>query len=524
VAPAPASVASARARPSVARGAVLVTAGILLSRLAGLVRQRVVAHVLGTGDAADALAAALRVGNVTQNLLGEGTLSASFIPVYARLRKEDPARARAFALASLGLLAAAVVALSAIFVLAAPWLTRIVAAGFEGDKLRVTTSLVRIVFPMTALLVLGAWALGVLNAHRRFFLPYAAPVLWSAAQIVALLGAVVVLGRASSERLAHAAAWGALVGAGLQVAILLPAVRSELGSLRPTLDAKTEGIRESLRRLPSALLGRGVIQLSGLVDTMLVSFIGSGANATFAYAQTIYLLPMSLLGTGEAAASLPDQAERSADTDIEARNEALRDGLGASLRRVLALAVPASAVFAVLAPDVTNLLLRGGSFDGASTALVAPALVAYAPSLVANACSRILGATCFAIGEVKLPARFATARVVVSLVVALALLKPLGVVGVILGAGVAGWTELLLLGSLVRKRLGGLGLGKVPLAKILAASVVPVAAASTLGLILPKALRDSSVGAAIVLGVAGALYLACARVLGLGGLRSLLGR
>ncbi len=511
-------------RGSVARGAMLVTAGILVSRLAGLVRQRVVAHVLGTGEAADALAAALRVGNVTQNLLGEGTLSASFIPVYARLRKEDPARARAFALASLGLLAAAVVALSAVFVLAAPLLTRLVAAGFEGEKLRLTTSLVRIVFPMTALLVLGAWALGVLNAHRRFFLPYAAPVLWSAAQIVAMLGAVVVIGRGESERLAHAAAWGALVGAGLQVAILLPAVRKELGSLRPTLDARAEGVRESLKRLPSALLGRGVIQLSGLVDTALVSFVGGGANATFAYAQTIYLLPMSLLGTGEAAASLPDQAELGADEDIDKRNEALRAGLSASLRRVLALAIPASAVFAVLASDVTNLLLRGGSFDGGSTALVAPALVAYAPSLVANACSRVLGATCYAIGEVAKPARYATARVVVSLVIALALLKPLGVVGVILGAGVAGWTEMFLLASLVKKRLGGLGLAKVPFAKILAAAIFPVAAGAAFGLILSKTLRDSSAGAAMVLALAGVLYLLCARVLGLGGLRALLGR
>src|SRR5690606_31893383 len=135
---------------------------------------------------------------------------------------------------------------------------------------------------------------------RRFFLPYAAPVVWSLSQIGALLFATTVLGETRGAPLARAAAIGALIGAGLQIAVLLPAVRSALGSLKPTLDARAEGVAEAARRMPSALLGRGGIQLSGLVDTMLVSFLGTGANATFAYAQAIYLLPMSLLGTGEA--------------------------------------------------------------------------------------------------------------------------------------------------------------------------------------------------------------------------------
>jgi putative peptidoglycan lipid II flippase len=514
---------------SVARGAALVTAGILVSRLAGLARQRVVAHVLGTGDAADALAAALRVGNVTQNLLGEGTLSASFIPVYARLRKEDPQRARAFALAALGLLAAAVAALSAVFVLTAPWITRAVAPGFQGAKLAFTVELVRIVFPMTALLVLGAWALGVLNAHRRFFLPYAAPVVWSAAQIAAMLIALSYRGSATPEPLARAAAWGALGGAVLQIAILLPAARSALGSLALNLDTSAPGVREATSRLPSALLGRGVVQLSGLVDTMLVSLLGSGANATFAYAQTIYLLPMSLLGTGEAAASLPEQAERGAELDAEARQAALREGLGRSLARVLTLAIPASAVFLVLGRDVTNLILRSGTFDRASADLVAPVLAAYAPSLVANASSRVVGATCFAVGEVTRPARYATARVIVSTVVALALLERLGVVGVVLGAGIAGWTELFLLAHLARKHVGRLGLAAVPFMRILAAAAISVAAGAGLGHILSTSLRDSTLrdstlGGGLVLGVAGVVFLIAARVLGLGGLRTLLGR
>jgi len=183
--PAPEKPSDSAPKPSpgnTARAAALVTAGIFLSRLFGLLRQRVIAHYFGTSPFADVLAAAFRVGNITQNLLGEGTLSASFIPVYAKLRGAAKGReAVHFALASLGLLIVAVGLVSAVGILAAPWLTWLIAAGFDEQKLGSTAGIVRIVFPMTGLLVLSAWALGVLNAHRRFFLPYAAPVVWSRA-------------------------------------------------------------------------------------------------------------------------------------------------------------------------------------------------------------------------------------------------------------------------------------------------------------------------------------------------------
>lgn len=135
----------------------MVTAGILVSRLFGYARQRVVAHYFGTSVHADAITAGFRIGNITQNLLGEGTLSASFIPVYARLRNSGRAReATHFALACLGLLLVAVALASALGIVAAPWLAWLVAAGFDAERLAMTTSLVRVLFPMTALLVLSA--------------------------------------------------------------------------------------------------------------------------------------------------------------------------------------------------------------------------------------------------------------------------------------------------------------------------------------------------------------------------------
>src|SRR6201981_599836 len=172
-----------------ARPAVLVASGIMLSRLAGLIRERVFAHFLGTLPAADAFRAALRIPNFLQNLFGEGVLSASFIPVYARLvaeeRKEEAGRGGG-AVFSLAGLVTGVLFLAG--VLATPYLIDAIAPGFHGETRALAIRLVRIFFPGVGLLVLSAWCLGILNSHGRFFLSYVSPVVWNAAIIAALLG------------------------------------------------------------------------------------------------------------------------------------------------------------------------------------------------------------------------------------------------------------------------------------------------------------------------------------------------
>src|SRR5207248_5601716 len=210
-------------------GAAFVAAGILLSRLAGLIRQSVFGHFLGTSDAADAYNAAFKIPNFLQNLLGEGVLSASFIPVYASLRvdgTEEEARKVAGAVA--GLLSLVTTVFTLLGILATPWLIDAIAPGFSGDKRELTILLVRIFFPGTALLVLSAFCLGVLNSHHKFFLSYAAPVVWSAAQIAALIagGRGWRLGPAD---LAVVTAWGAVAGALLQLLVQLPTVARRLG-------------------------------------------------------------------------------------------------------------------------------------------------------------------------------------------------------------------------------------------------------------------------------------------------------
>src|SRR5512142_2632050 len=180
----------APARPRDAAGdrhAALVASGIFLSRISGLVRQRVFAHYLGSGAVAGVFNAALRIPNLLQNLLGEGVLSSSFIPVYANLlARGDEEEADHVAGAVAGLLALATAALVALGMVFTPAIVEVITPGLSGADHALAIRLVRVLFPATGTLVLSAWCLGVLNSHRRFFLSYAAPVVMNGAVIVAL--------------------------------------------------------------------------------------------------------------------------------------------------------------------------------------------------------------------------------------------------------------------------------------------------------------------------------------------------
>ncbi|KPK55848.1 MAG: virulence factor MviN, partial [Gemmatimonas sp. SG8_38_2] len=155
-----------------------------MSRLTGFARDVAIAAFFGTGVAADAYTAALRIPNILRNLLGEGTLSASFIPVYSGLLGRDArSEARRLAGTVFSLLVVLAAVLSGLGILLAPWLTRLIVPGWSAESVELTAGLARVLFPMAGFMILAGWCLGVLNSHRRFFLSFAAPMVWNLAQI-----------------------------------------------------------------------------------------------------------------------------------------------------------------------------------------------------------------------------------------------------------------------------------------------------------------------------------------------------
>ncbi|MBP8178317.1 MAG: murein biosynthesis integral membrane protein MurJ, partial [Spirochaetes bacterium] len=281
----------------------MVATGIFLSRIAGLIRDRVFAHFLGNSDAADAFRAAFRIPNFLQNLFGEGVLSASFIPVYAKLiaqNKHDEAAKVANAIA--GILSLLISTLVFIGIVITPFLIAVIAPGFEGQKRELTITLVRILFPGAGVLVFSAWCLGILNSHGKFFLSYSAPVVWNVVIIITLI----LFGDSSSQdELAKYAAAGSVIGSLMQLLMQLPVVIGILHHIKLSLTVKTNEVKTILKNFVPVFISRGVVQISAYIDALLASLLPTGALAGLSYAQTLYMLPISLFGMSVSAAELP---------------------------------------------------------------------------------------------------------------------------------------------------------------------------------------------------------------------------
>ncbi len=454
-------------------GAARIGAGILSSRIFGLARDVLAAFFFGVGPHYDVFRTAFRGPNLLQNLLGEQTLSAAFIPIYSRLlsegHKEQAAR---FAGAIFGLLFAAASAVSLAGVLLARPFVAITNPGYLGDAARVVAgelsvdrfelavTAVRLLFPMALFLVLAAWTLGVLNSHRRFFLPYFAPVLWNAALIGGLVYAGWELlgagGRAAvagdQSRILLAAFVGGLVGGVLQFAVQLPLAVRLTGGFRPSMSLQTTGVAEAIRSFTPVLAARGAAQLSSYVDTLLASLLFAGAQSALGYAQTLYLLPISLFALSVAAAELPELSRRGELAQGELAVRTVK-----AVRRISFFVVPTQVGYIAFGLLIIAGLYRRGEFGAADNWVVYAVLAAYSMGLLATAWSRMLTNVFYAEGETRTPARIAVARIVLSLAIGVALMIWLDRVSVDSLVGDAG-----LVGALGDKggrlRLGAVGL------------------------------------------------------------------
>jgi len=493
------------------RGALLVGAGILASRLAGLVRLQVFAHYFGLqSDAADAFNAAFRIPNFLQNLFGEGALSASFIPVYASLVARGERKDADRVAGAVGALLALVVAVLVVAgVLATPVLIAAIAPGFTGDKRDLTIQLVRILFPGAGLLVLSAWCLGVLNSHHRFLLSYAAPVMWNAAMIATL----VAFGASSSlPRLAVLLAWGSIVGSFVQFAVQVPVVLRVAPDLRFALDVASDHVKIVTRNFVPVFISRGVVQVSAYIDTLLASLLPTGAVTGIANAQLLYTLPISLFGMSVAAAELPAMSgEASAD---DAGREMLRSRLDGGLRRIAFFVVPSAMAFLALGDVLVAALLESGRFRHADSVYVWGILAGSSVGLLASTLGRLYSSTYYALRDTRTPLRFALIRVALTTVLGYLFAIPLprllgipqvwGAAGLTSSAGIAGWVEMLLLRRTMNRRIGRTGLPASYVGKLWTAAIAGAAAAWAVKLSIPA--LPPVVAAVLIIGPYGLIF------------------
>ena len=523
-----------------ARAAFWVGAGIFFSKISGLLREVVFANYFGATAVADVWRVALRTPNVIQNLLGEGTLSASLIPVYAEFleegREEEAGR---FAGASLGILTLVSFGLALLGILLAPMIIPVIFWKWEPWMQDLAITIVRILFPMTAVLVISAWALGILNSHRRFFVSYVAPVAWNLALITTMIGVGTYLGGVGMGRdadLIVALAWGALAGGVLQLLVQTPWLLPLLSGFRLSLGRRVAGIREAIRNFIPVVAARGVVNLSGWLDMFLAHILVVGAPAMLGFAQTLYMLPISLFGMAIAASELPELSRKRGEIE-----GIIVPRIRGALERLAFLLIPSALAYLVLGEVFIAALFQRGAFGPDTTTATYVILAAYALGLPASASSRALSSSFYALRDTRTPAVIAVVRVILSVGVGASLMFPLdarfgvgdyrlGAAGLAFGSAVGAWAEYGLLRSRLSRHVGPHGpqSGKVPrfLLSGLVAVVAGFAAKEVLGFsgeagLLPNLLGNTSfwlnpLAAVGTGGVFGVAYLWTASLLGVG--------
>lgn len=510
-------------------GALLVALGIFVSRIFGLVRVRVFSYYFGLeSDAADAFNTAFRIPNLLQNLFGEGALSGSFIPVYSNLlAKGETEEAERVAGAVAGLLSLAISVLVLVGVLATPYLIAGIAPGFEGEKRELAIRLVRILFPGAGLLVISAWCLGVLNSHHRFFLSYAAPVMWNLAMIAAL---VIFGGRGSLASLAVILAWASVLGSLLQILVQVPTVLAVAGRLRPALGRGSAHVGTVVKNFWPVFMSRGVVQISAYVDQMIGSLLPTGAITGLANAQLLYTLPVSLFGMSVSAAELPAMSRVIGQDDEVAA--ALRARLESGLRQIAFFVVPSAMAFIALGDVVAATILQTGRFRYQDAVYVWAILAGSAIGLLPSTFSRLYSSTFWALRDTRTPLRFAIVRVTLTAALgyaaavfvtpAVGLEVRWGAAALTAASAMAACVEFALLRRGIGKRIGAVHVPGGYLARLWGAAAVAAAAAWALKVMIAG--RWPLLVGVIVLGGFGAIYLAVTLAAGVPQASSLLRR
>jgi putative peptidoglycan lipid II flippase len=516
--------------------ALLVAGGIFLSRIAGFIRLHFFSHYFGNSPVAGAFTAALRIPNFLQNLFGEGVLSGSFIPVYARLiaegKRELAGRVAGAVAALLGLFVSVI---AVIGVVATPLFVDLLAPGFDGEVRALTIRIVRVLFPGTALLVMSAWCLGILNSHRKFFISYVAPVLWNGAMIAAL---VIFGGRRDADELAVILAWGMVAGSLLQVGVQLPFVFSLDRDLRFALATTLDPVRTVIRNVGPVILGRGVIQVSGYIDEIIASFLGTMAMAGLGYSQMLYLLPVSLFGMSVAAAELP-QMSSAIGTPGEIL-EKVRGRIEAGQRQIAFFIAPTTVAYLLIGDRFVAGLYETGQFGPHDTRYVWYILIGSTIGLFAATQSRLCSSAFYAMHDTKTPLWFAIIQLALTTVLGLLFAFPLrpaviaffedvlrlpipelregrialGAAALTASAGIAAWIGYLLMRRALERRIGVVSWAAAFQAKVWGAAIVAGAGAALFSVFaVPLAIAEVGarvhpmVTAVAVAAVFGVVYL-----------------
>ncbi|HEX4692068.1 MAG TPA: murein biosynthesis integral membrane protein MurJ [Solirubrobacteraceae bacterium] len=470
-----------------------------LSRVAGLVREIVAASYFGTTGAASAFTLAFQIPNLVRALVADAALSSAFVPVFSELleqRKHREAYALASALAGLLLVVLGIVTL--LFIAFAP----VIIPPFTGSEFThaldtLTIGLSRVLFPIVVLLGLNGLVVGVLNANDHFAIPAIAPLVWN---LVIIAGLVLLTPLFHGDDRLYGYALGVVAGTLVQLLMCLPVLRRVGFPLRFSMHWRDPRIRRVLLLMLPVSLSLGLINIDLLINSVLGSLVSDQAPRAIDAAFRIYMLPQGMFSVAVATVVFPALSRLAARRDYAA----LGAMVGSGTRQIAMLLIPSAVATAVLATPIVRLVYQRGEFDAESTRLTAQALFWFSFSLPFAGINLLQTRSFFSLQKPWLPTATALGSLVVNAAVSLALYKPLGIAGIVLGTAVASAAMTLLQGTLLRRELGGIDLARTTSAvmKILVAAAVLGAIAYLVHRGLDSLLGRSLIAQIVSVGVA----------------------
>ncbi len=434
----------------IAKAATVVGGATLLSRVAGLARDQVMAYFFGTNSiGAAAFVVAFRLPNLLRRLLGEGALTVAFVPVFTRSLSEGGPGAAAELFRNVFTLLALVLALvSAAGVFFAPEVVSLMAPGYaqSPELFEATVLLTRLLFPYIFFMGLGSLFMGALNSSGRFAVPALGPFV---ANLAMIAGTCLLSPRLQWPILGLVA--GTMAGGFLQLAIQLPSLWRAGLVPRPGFNFRSPAIKKILFLMGPAALGAAVYQLSVFINTILGSFLPEGSIPMLYYADRLMQFPLGIFTMAIGTAALPALARQSAQGDRQGFLDSARFALGLSFF----ITVPAMAGLAVLAKPLIVFLFERGEFSAQSSAGTAGALVAYALGLPFLSGAGILARIFYSRANTKTPTLVAMGSLAVGTAAALALMGPLKHIGLALASAISSAVNFLWLYALLLKREEG---------------------------------------------------------------------
>jgi putative peptidoglycan lipid II flippase len=445
-----------------------------LSRIAGLAREIVAASFFGTSAGASAFTIAAQVPNLMSNLFSQAALSAAFVPVFTELLQSGR-RKEAFRLAStlFWIILIGLGAVTGLWMVLAGAIVPLFTGSLHGPAVSLTVGLSQVLFPVVLLLSLTGLFVGILQSYDQFTIPALAPAVWNLVILVLLLGLHPHF-HGESGLYAYAIAW--LIATVVQFLMVGYALRRIDFRLTFEIDWRDPRVRQVFALFLPVTLSIGIVNLDQFINAAFGSLVSPQAPRAIDQAFRIYMLPQGVFSVAVATVLFPTLSRMASRRDVSGMRRTVANGI----RQINLLLIPAAGLLLVLATPITRLLYQRGEFTAHSTRLVSTALFWFAFSLPFAGVNLLLSRTFFALKKPWIPTRLAAMNMVVDVIVSVALYKPLGIAGLVIGTAVANLVMTVLQLVRLRKGLNGRLEGGQTLmitARILIASVIMAAVA-----------------------------------------------